>query len=74
MKDATLNKACAEVDAALFMGDVLEDDETRKDMRMFAERWLRAIDIADNAASQETVVVDEDDDWSFLNSDRELEG
>ena len=66
MKDATLNSACDQIDAALFTGDCLEDSENRKNMRMFVERWQRAIDIADKAAEQETVVVDDDDRWSYL--------
>lgn len=38
-----LHKACEEVDASIFSGDVLYSDAERKDLREYVERWLRAI-------------------------------
>jgi hypothetical protein len=32
-----------EIDAGIFSGDVIEDNESRNEIKEYAERWLRAI-------------------------------
>ena len=39
-----LHNHCEGIDAAMFSGDVLWDDKARAELRVYVERWLRAID------------------------------
>lgn len=38
-----LHKACEEIDAAIFSGDVLYSETERAELKEYVERWQRAI-------------------------------
>jgi hypothetical protein len=44
MKRNFLHEDCEGIDAAIFSGDVLYDDEDRKELKDYIARWIRAID------------------------------
>lgn len=39
-----LDDACKDVDASIFIGDVLYDDKARAELKEYVARWSRAID------------------------------
>ena len=43
MKRIWLKNACEEIDAEVFSGDMLLDDEDRNEFKEYLERWKRAI-------------------------------
>lgn len=44
MKRYYLEKACEEIDASIFSGDVLFDDKDRKQLKEYMKRWIKEID------------------------------
>jgi hypothetical protein len=59
MKRYFLSQSCEEVDAQIFSGDVLLDDDDRKELRGYAERWIRAIDDHEFAELTRSISNDE---------------
>ena len=49
-----LNRACEEIDASVFSGDILLSESNRHELREYAERWIRAIE------EQERIVTEAD--------------
>lgn len=44
-----LKDACENIDAAVFSGDALFDEETRKDFKAYIASWQRAVTQIDDA-------------------------
>lgn len=57
--------ACESIDASVFSGDMLFDDERRKMLKDYIGRWARAIEAHESAPPvADDQAPDDDDDWS----------
>ena len=53
-----LKTSCEEIDACIFSSDILYQDKNSSELRIYVERWLRALDEHERLASQTGVDVD----------------
>jgi hypothetical protein len=47
-----LEDACEQIDAAVFSGDTLYDDDDRAALKEYVQRWVRAIDSHEENAKE----------------------
>ena len=45
-----LEEFCENIDAAIFVGDSLEDETTRRELRAYLSRWNKELDLEDKLA------------------------